>query len=453
MPSIEDGSLNTSSSRGCDHTNPVCTCTTSDADRAALLEEYLEVLAEYGWSSVLLMPLGEEGKGPVIAGRCHLLDRPEKEDLTDEAKSHFQTPEEAVDAVRAGHRGFCLYAGRKDLGTAGLVFTDHDDPDRFPADADTLTVVSGSGEGYHQTFENGGDVQNAKGKGELNGAGEVRAETLYVVLPGSIHPSGGIYHIESNPGIERLEADDLPEELRPGTDSTTTTGSDPVRLDTEVPDDLGEIETDIPVEYRYRKMLNCRDAENIRAVIRGTLADTPFEDDRHQAEGWLAEQVGFYMGRDREVIDQVLMKIFTEDPQTDAHQNNPNKSSRRKYLENEYHRKQVLDYATSKDNEYDPGLGIGTRYTRGERPDVGYPTVNRVYDALSDLTLARTEEIVEHPRIDRSRRQVNRALRKMQEDGTVQTVNEGRRQYYYLEYHEFRIPEQRREELGIESPV
>jgi hypothetical protein len=400
------------------------------------------------------MPLGQEGKGPVIAGRCSLLERPEKEDLTDEAKSHLHTPEEAVDAVKAGHRGFCLYAGRKDLRTAGLVFTDHDDPDRFPADADTLTVVSGSGEGYHQTFENTGGVQNAKAKDELNAAGEVRADNLYVVLPGSIHPSGGIYHIESILGIATLEPDDLPEELRPGSETTETADSGTVDLDTQIPDSLGDIEAEVNVEHRYRTMLNSAEAETIRAVIKGNLGDTQFENDRHQAEGWLAEQVGFYIGRNRrEVTDQVLMKIFTENPQTDAHRSNPNKSSRRKYLENEHHRKQVLDYATSKDSEYDPGLG-GRKYTRSERPKVGYPTFERVQDALSDLALASTSEIVDHPRVDRGESQVRRALNDMldSEDTppNVETVENGRRRYYYLETHAILIPEDRREELGID---
>jgi len=454
MPSVEDDRLNPSSSGSCNHTNPVCTCTTSDADRAALLEEYLDVLAEHGWSNVLLMPLGEEGKGPVIAGRCSLLERPEKEDLTDEAKSHLHTPEEAVDAVKTGCRGFCLYAGRKDLGTAGLVFTDHDDPALFPADADTLTVVSGSGAGYHQTFENTGGVQNAKAKDELNGAGEVRADNLYVVLPGSIHPSGGIYHTKSNSGIAPLEPDDLPTELRPGSEAAETANSGTVDLDTQVPDSLGEIETDLNVEYRYQTMLNCADEETVRAVIRGNLGDTQFENDRHQAEGWLAEEVGFYMGRDREVIHQVLMRIFTENPQTDAHRDDPQKSSRRKYLESEHHREQVLDYATSRDSEYDPGLGIGTRYTREERPEVGYPTFDRVQDALAELVLASTSEIADHPRVDRSESQVRRALGDMLDSKEtppiVKTVEDGRRRYYYLESHAIYIPEDRREELGID---
>lgn len=425
----------------CDHENPICTCHTSDTERATLLKEYLDALAENGWRGVQLMPLDEKGKRPIITGRCKL--------PTDEAKSFLVNGEEAIRLIEQdGERGFCLYAGKSEHGTSGLVFTDHDDPDRFPADSDTLTVISGSGTGYHQTFENAGDVRNAKGKRELNGVGEVRASNQEVVLPGSIHSSGGIYHVESNPGIRKLESDDLPEQLLPRSKTPTP---EPPKLDTEVPDSLGKIEADFSVKSRYQTMLNSSTGETIEAVIEGNLAKTKFRDDRHQAEGWLAEQVGFYMGRDREVIEQVLTTIFTRNPETDAHSNNPDKSSKRKFLRDTTHRKQILEYATSKDTKYDFGLGI-RKYMREERPKVGYPLLNRVQDALSDLILARTVEIVEHPRIDRGKRQVQNALREMQDTDIVHSVKDGRKKYYYLKHHELLIPEERREELGIEIP-
>jgi len=425
----------------CDHENPVCTCNTSDTERAALLKEYLDALTENGWPGVRLMPLDEEGKRPIITDRCGL--------DSDEAKSLLVDGEDAIRLIEQdGERGFCLYAGKPEHRTSGLVFTDHDDPDRFPADSDTLTVISGSGRGYHQTFENEGDVRNAKGKGELNGVGEIRAENQYVVLPGSIHPSGGIYHIESNPGIGKLESDDLPEQLLPRSKTPT---SEPTELDTEVPASLGEIDADFNVESRYQTMLNCRKSEAIEAIIEGNLAKTRFRDDRSEAEGFLAEQVGFYMGRDREVIEQVLTTIFTRNPETDAHSDDPDKSSKRKFLLNDRHREQILDYATSKDDEYDPG--IEAKYMREERPLVAYPTINRVQDALSDLKLARTVEILEHPRVDRGKRQVQNALRKMQDEEMVISVKDGRKKYYYLEHHELLIPEERREELGIEVGI
>lgn len=429
----------------CDHENPVCICNTSDSKRADLLEEYLDDIAEGGWSGVQLMPLDKEGKRPIIAGRCRL--------GSDEAKSLLVDPDEAISKLRRGtERGFCLYAGKPEHGTRELVFTDHDDPDRFPADSETLTVVSGSGTGYHQTFENSESIQNAKGKDDLNRAGEVRAQNLFVVTPGSIHPSGGIYWTCSYPGIATLTSDDLPQELLPRDRVSSQTKSDPDPLDTDVPDSLADIDAEFDVETRYRVMLKCSESATIKSVIRGNLSESRFKDDRHQAEGYLAEQIGFYMDRDREVIRQVLQALFRRNPETDAHQNLPAKRSNRKFLHNEQHRTQILDYGASPDSSYTPGSDI-RRHSAEERPEVGAPLFERVHDALSDLVLARTVEIVEHDRVDRGKSQVRRALRKMREDEDfpydVERIKEGRKQFYYLPDHRLLIDEDRREELGI----
>jgi hypothetical protein len=316
----------------------------------------------------------------------------------------------------------------------------------------TLTVVSGSGEGFHQTFENVNDVQNAKGKDSLDGAGEVRAQNQFVVLPGSIHPSGGIYHISSNPGIAKLTPEDLPSELRPRDEASNEGSNDPDRPDSEIPDSLSDIDADFDVQRRYRTMLNCAEAETIKSVIRGNLSETRFKNDRHKAEGHLAEQIGFYMDRDREVIRQVLLALFRRNPETDAHQNSSTKRSTRKFLHNEQHRAQIIDHGSSGNSSYTPGSDI-RRHSIEDRPEVGAPLFERVHDALSDLVLARTVEIVEHDRVDRGKSQVRRALRKMREDEAipydVERIKDGRKQFYYLPNHRLLIDEDRREELGI----
>ena len=429
----------------CDHKNPVCTCNTSDNERANFLGQYLDALAENGWSNVQLMPLGEEGKNPVITGRCRL--------DSDEARSLLVDRTEAIKLIEQdGARGFYLYPGKAEHNTERLVFLDRDKPEKWPSTPSTLRVVSGSGTSDHLTYRNAGDISNADGKNELDKAGSVQAHNRGVVAPGSIHPSGGIYHVQSNSLIETLESDDLPAELQPGSGQSSNSDSTLPEFDIEVPNSIGDIEVDFNAQNRYQIMLNSAKSEIIKAIARGNLRETRFENDRHEAEGWFAEQVGFYMGRDREVIDQVLMSIFTQNPETDAHTDNPDKSSRRKYLEIEKHRKQVLDYATSKNSEYDPGLGI-QKITRSDRPEVSYPTVLRVQDALSDLVLASKSEIVEHDRVDRSESQVYRALRKMMDSDdvpfNVETVKDGRRRYYFLETHSILIPKERREELGI----
>ena len=189
------------------HPNPVTIWNTSNEERAELLAEYLDAL-ESVCPDPRLIPLNDAGKAPAIKETPGLGSRQEKQ--------MRHTREEAVAAIEQGVSGFALYAGRSDHGTEDLVFADHDDLHAFPLDTlpDTLTVVSGSGEGYHETSVNAGDVRNAKSDG-----GEIRASNWYVVLPGSVHPSGGIYHLEEERPIVELEADDIPERLRPATDS------------------------------------------------------------------------------------------------------------------------------------------------------------------------------------------------------------------------------------------
>lgn len=421
----------------CDHENPVCICNTSDSERANLLEEYLDGIAEGGWSGVQLMPLDKEGKRPIIAGRCRL--------GSDEAKSLLVDPTGAISKLRRGtERGFCLYAGKPEHGTRGLVFTDHDDPERFPADANTLTVLSGSGKGFHQTFEHAGDVQNAKGKDNLDGAGEVRAQNQFVVLPGSIHPSGGIYHISSNPGIAKLISEDLPSELRPRDEASNEGSNDPDRPDSEIPDSLSDIDADFDVQSRYQTMLNCAEGDTIKSIIRGNLSETKFEDDRHEAEGYLAEQIGFYMNRDRDVVRQVLQSLFRRNPETDAHQDTPDKRSTRKFIHHKDHRAQILDNATEPGDSYNPGSDL-PQPSPEDRPEVGWPLFDRVNDALQDLVLARTEEIVAHARVDRSKRQVQRVLNQMHDEKTpydVISIRDGRQVLYYLPENEPLIDDQ-----------
>ena len=216
-----------------DHDNPLCECNTDHTERAFLLTEYLDQLETAGWSELRLMPLGEGGKEPAIAGRFGL-DDPRVDELLHE-------PKEAVSAVRGGADGFALYAGRDDHGTEGLVFTDHDDPSRWSLSdcPSTLTVMSGSGRGYNLTYRNDGSVSNSVASGQLRGAGEVRASNWYVVMPGSIHPTGGIYHTLIDNKVAILRSDDLPEELRPD-DCTLSScrNNGPIRIDPDEIDSL-----------------------------------------------------------------------------------------------------------------------------------------------------------------------------------------------------------------------
>lgn len=215
----------------CSHTNPLCVCNTSPGDRADLLREYLTRLREE-WPDLRLMPLNPKTKRPAIEGKCRL-DSPE-------AQSMLHTPEEALRALSTGEEvGFALYAGRPEHGTVGLCFVDIDDPDALPPGSfpGTLTVTSGSARGHHLTYRNTGNVANAKATGDLHGAGEVRASNWYVVLPGSVHPSGGVYHVAEHAPIAGLTEGDLPRELLPGsTEASTTRMGEPVAIEDLPPD-------------------------------------------------------------------------------------------------------------------------------------------------------------------------------------------------------------------------
>ena len=194
---------------GSPHENPHDQSDVTDDWRADQLERFVETVEPY-CDELRLMPLDDEGKAPAIQGSVRLDSQ-----LADEI---LRTPEEAVEEIRTeGARGYAIYYGKPAHGTSNLVATDHDDVEAFPPETtpETVTVMSGSGRGYHQTYINDGTVENAKFKGDVDDAGEVRADNWYCVTPGSIHPTGGVYHLTDENDLATLSEDDLPEELQP----------------------------------------------------------------------------------------------------------------------------------------------------------------------------------------------------------------------------------------------
>ena len=193
-----------STSELCDCTNPVCVHNTTDGQRADILQEYLDALP----CDPLLMPIGED-KRPVIEDNCKL-DSPQ-------GRSYLVDGREAIRKIREdGVDGFCIYAEKPSHNTEKLVFLDRDDPEDWPTTPQTLQALSGSGTGDHLTYTTDGTVERAKGKGAILAHNTVKARNWYILTPGSIHPSGGIYHVIGNPGVSELSADDLPSELTPG---------------------------------------------------------------------------------------------------------------------------------------------------------------------------------------------------------------------------------------------
>lgn len=213
------------------HDNRLDARDVTDFERARLLAEYLDAISEV-CPDPRLMPLGSDGKFGAFVTNGVGLD-------SSESRRMLHSPQEAIEAVEGGHRGFCLYAGKEDHNTENIVLVDHDDMTAFPKDTlpETLTVCSGSGRGIHETFLNDGTVENANGKDEYDGGGEIRADNEMCVLPGSIHESGGIYHVVDDVSVATLSNTDIPKGLRPSQPSSDTTDVD---VDPRVNWDRGE---------------------------------------------------------------------------------------------------------------------------------------------------------------------------------------------------------------------
>lgn len=212
-----------------DHDNPIDATDVDDGERAAMLEEYLRHYQREFDTNPKFMPLDEDGKAPIIRGRCKL--------DSDDARDLLMDAGNAIKAIAMdGARGFCLYAGREEHGTANVAFVDHDsDEFETPTGEPTLEVLTGSGRGDHETYRNDPDdpVRNARVGDDL---GEVRAENWYVVLPGSIHPSGGVYHIHEEREIATISDAELTDEQRPSSEQADDVDSDVDETTTGVPE-------------------------------------------------------------------------------------------------------------------------------------------------------------------------------------------------------------------------
>ena len=290
-----------------EHENPIDATDVTDGERARMLLEYLDAFrAEFG-RTPKLMPLDGEGKGPIIqadeqTGREGVsLDSPEADALL--VDGH----EAARQIHHDGARGFAIYAGRSDHGTEGVAFVDHDDTDAFPAPTGeaTLEVLSGSGRGTHETYRNDPDdrVQNARVTGENGEAGEVRAENWYVIVPGSIHSSGGVYHVVEDREIATLVDADLTDEMRPV--SKRREGRQP-RTARDI-DGKGERPDDETVRDRLEAAFDrSPTGAKYRAIYDGRYESAGYSD-RSAAEFALANWIDMWVGfGDRSVVASVL---------------------------------------------------------------------------------------------------------------------------------------------------
>lgn len=89
----------------------------------------------------------------------------------------------------------------------------------------------------------------------------------------------------------------------------------------------------------------------------------------------------------------------------------------------------------------------GTNQNGQTRAEVSPVTGKKIYQAMGELGLASSDEIANHELVNRSQRQVQRALDIALEEGLVDSVNDGRRVRYYID-EEF-VPEGERDRYGL----
>lgn len=224
-----------------------------------------------------------------------------------------------------------------------------------------------------------------------------------------------------------LEVSSVPESTEPGSESAK---QNPRRND-EI-QNLGKT-----VRRRLRRAEEFKFGDQFTALKEGRYHDAGFGNDRSIAEFRLAEILGWLFDDDEDIVHRTMTMICQQKPQTSA--------GLRKWLErNGRYRTLTISAACQHDSTYQPPSGTSPR---GYRPTVSHVTVSRVFEAILELKLASTTTIAEHQVVDRSERQVQRAIKKHLEDDRVRCVRDGRKILYY--YRKEFVPKEKRERYGL----
>lgn len=171
-----------------------------------------------------------------------LIETPLESELVDDM---LVDPETAAHRIRDGEaEGFAIYFGKPAHGTEDLLAVDRDAPEKFPDDEmpeTGLIAVSGSGTDPGHYYYTSGSMERGSADAVL---GEVRVRNQYCLVAGSLHPSGGIYHLSKDDEPTEVSWDDIPEALQPATTGETRDMSD-VRLTPKDSGDSSKYENDI----------------------------------------------------------------------------------------------------------------------------------------------------------------------------------------------------------------
>jgi hypothetical protein len=183
------------------------------------------------------------------------------------------------------------------------------------------------------------------------------------------------------------------------------------------------LNTDYNALSIFKRLQRGEKASRNQALIKGRYSDAGYPDSRYQAELALVEELGWWFQDDLPIVWTIMDWVCQLNPQTDT-------GERRKWLEEDEEWRKALF-----DNDW-----FGSRQTFDlsvlrdpyqSRPDVSAVMIRLVREALCELERATTAEIVDHSRVDRGERQVQRALKQLGKEGSISSVREGNYIYYF----------------------
>ena len=300
-------------------------------------------------------------------------------------------------------------------------------------EANPTLAVQSPHEGQHLYFDATGDIGDS-----YEDWGELRADGCYVVGPGSsidhegcggcAYSGEGRYEIIANRPIATVDGGALREFMSFATGEATPT----YEIDTD-----GEDTTLTRVYPNVDRAKESKHGDRFSALWRGDYREVGHvaddgSADRSTAEAELVMRLAFWLQKKRADVANAMDRACREHPRTADGQ------ARKWLVRRDGYRDQTLDLITEVENTYEGSPGPA-----GWRPDVSKITSERVLDALLDLGLATSAEITSHSSVDRSRRQVRRALATYKETGAVSEVRDGRRRLYFAFDGGFLSDEQR----------
>lgn len=306
-----------------------------------------------------------------------------------------------------------------------VTFIDVDVPKEFPYTKDDFNWVQDSvhGEGFHVAVDSKVEVGNSKPE-----FGEIRADGWMIVGPGSEvdhdhfercvgEPCSGVgvYEMASVGPLDPV-GEEFWESLGVGVEPSVTVEESP-----EAEIDASGVE--FSIQNRVRKAKNGKHGDQFTALWEGRYRDADYNDDS-DAEMDLAIRLAFWMQENESAIRTALNMACEEHPRS---QN----GGVRKWAERtDVYRDVTVKKAIREVDEVYEGGSTSVALPFDKKPDVSYPTYERVMVAVYELGPATTTELLEHERVDRSRRQVQRALDKLEDDGLVSWEKDGRAPVY-----------------------